>query len=95
MNMKKKYISEQKRLNIVITIWSSVSGMFCKMLNPKFRGENFKWNSDMIINHACDMVYVMHDCNNKMVRNFECTVKEYSRNLATEIYNDMLKNSNL
>ncbi len=89
------YISEQKRLNIVITIWSSISGMFCNMLNPKFRGHDFKWKSDLIINYACDMVWCQHNCNDKMVRNFECTVKEYSRKLATKIYNDMLKNSNL
>jgi hypothetical protein len=88
-----KYISEQTRLNITTTIYSSVCGMFSTMLHEENRGENFDWNSDVIINYACDMVFVHHHINDKLVKNYECSVKDYSRKLATEIYETMIKNA--
>lgn len=93
--MKKKYISETMRLNIVNCIWSSVSGMFSLMLNKEMRGPNFKWNSDIIILHACDMVYVKFNIDKKFVKNYECSVSEYTKNVATDFYNTLLKNSGL
>jgi len=85
-------ISEETRLNINITIYSSICDMFSCVLNSEFRGEKFDWNSDMIIKHACDMVYVKHNRDKDKVRNYQCTVGCYARRIAKEIYETMFRN---
>ena len=103
--MKKKYISEVDRLNMVIMLYSAISCKFCDMINIENRGRNWDWNSNSIINDSEFLVYAKFfygdddGFKNTFVKEYKLgpvySVDVYVKKLATDFYNTLLKNSGL